>query len=430
VHFLRAALQEEPKEHNVPHDQLIARTVAPASYVPAPIPEDEAERLADLYAYAILDSDPDEAFEDIVSVAAFICGTSWARVTFVDAQRQWTHAVLGMDGDDMPRDEAFCPHTIVAPGGVMVINDAFEDERFRNNPYVLGDPHIRFYAGSAIRAASGRPVGVVCVLDPEPRDFDADQLEALERLSRLASRQLELRRLLNKERDLVSELRDVDRRKAEFQASVAHDFLTPLTSIKGYTELLCEGETEPAVALEVIGRATDQLIKLLDNIGGDQRFAPEALDLRELARATIGLVQPAAEANGVEIGLLGKATPVVGDAHLLALVTDNLIGNAVKYSPGATVEVEVFANGDYAGIEVRDTGVGIPAADLERVFERRYRASTSAGIEGTGLGLAVVREIVEQHGGTVAAEPNPGGGTIFRATVLRRAIGEATGRPS
>jgi signal transduction histidine kinase len=419
--FVRAALQEEQKEHHVAHDKPIALSAPPVGHVPPPIPDNEAERLADLYAYEILDSDPEEPFEDIAGVAAFICGTRWARVTFVDAQRQWIKAVLGMSRGDTPRDEAFCPHTIVAPDGVMVVNDAAGDERFRGNPNVVGDPRIRFYAGSAIRAESGRPVGTVSVLDPEPRALEADQLEALKKLSRLASGQLELRRLLTGERRLVEELRDLDRRKVEFQASVAHDFRTPLTSIKGYAELLCEGQVEPVVALEMIERATDQLLKLIDSIGGDQRFAPETLDLRELARATIGLVQPAAEASGVAIRLLGEATPVVGDSHLLALVTDNLIGNAVKYSPGGTVEIEVFADGDHAGIEVRDTGVGIPPAELERVFERRYRASTAEGVEGTGLGLAVVREIVEQHGGTVAAKPNAGGGTIFRATVLRRA---------
>jgi GAF domain-containing protein len=127
----------------------------------------------------------------------------------------------------------------------MVVNDAAGDERFHNNPYVVDDPRIRFYAGAAIHAASGRPVGAVCVLDPEPRELDADQLEALKKLSRLASRQLELRRLLNTERDLVRELQDLDRRKVEFQASVAHDFRTPLTSIKGYAELL--GETRSSL---------------------------------------------------------------------------------------------------------------------------------------------------------------------------------------
>src|SRR5581483_11170708 len=110
----------------------------------------------------------------------------------------------------------------------------------------------------------------------------------------------------------------------------------------------------------------------------------------------------------------------IGDPHLLALVTDNLIGNAVKYSPDATVDVEILAGDGHTALEVRDTGIGIPAAELERVFERRYRASNSAGIEGTGLGLAVVREIVEQHGGDVTAGPNAGGGTIFRATIPRR----------
>jgi signal transduction histidine kinase len=401
-------------------DQRIARSLPPGTYAPPPVPQNEAARLADLYAYEILDSDPEEPFEDIVSVAALICGTRWARVDFVDAERQWTKAVFGMDRYETRRDEGFCPHTIAAPDGVMVVNDAAEDERFRGNPHVIRDPGIRFYAGAAIHAASGQPVGAICVLDPEPRELEPDLLEALKRLSRIASRQLELRRLLTGERRLVEELRDLDRRKVEFQASVAHDFRTPLTSIKGYAELLGEGEIEPVAALEVIERATDQLLTLIDSIGGDRRFAPETLELRDLVQATVSLVQPAAETSGVEMRVLGDATRVVGDSHLLALLTDNLIGNAVKYSPGATVEIEVFTDGDHAGIEVRDTGLGIPAAELELVFERHYRGSSSAGIEGTGLGLAVVRDIVERHGGTVAAEPNPGGGTVVRATVLRR----------
>src|SRR5581483_7203767 len=129
------------------HDTRIALSAPPVTYPPPPIPDNEAERLADLYAYEILDSDPEEPFEDIVGIAAFICGTRWARVNFVDAQRQWTKAVLGMDRDDTPRDAAFCPHTIVAPEGVTVVNDASGDERFRNTPYVVGDPRIRFYAG-------------------------------------------------------------------------------------------------------------------------------------------------------------------------------------------------------------------------------------------------------------------------------------------
>lgn len=406
-------------------DERFAPAAQSPTYAAPPVPENELERLADLHAYEILDSDPEEAFEDIVSVAAFICGTRWARVNFVDAQRQWTKAVVGMSRDDAPRDFAFCTHTIVAPDGVLVVNDAAADERFRDNPYVVGEPRIRFYAGSAVYAESGRPVGAICVLDPEPRELDADQLEALKKLSRLATRQLELRRLLNRERSLVGELRDLDRRKVEFQAGVAHDFRTPLTSIRGYTELLVEGEIEPATALAVIGRATDRLLKLLDSIGGDKRFAPETLDLRELARATITLVQPAAEESAVGVRLLGDSTPVVGDPHLLALVTDNLIGNAVKYAPGATVEVEVFTAGDHVGLEVRDTGIGIPVAELERVFERRYRATNSAGIEGTGLGLAVVSEIVDQHAGTIIATLNPGGGTIFRTTLPRRPAGTA-----
>lgn len=385
---------------------------------PAALPSDELERLADLYAYEILDTDPEEAFDDICRLAAAICQTPWARVNFVDEQRQWTKAVLGMDGGDMPREEAFCPHTIISPDGVLVVGDALEDERFRGNPLVVDDPGIRFYAGSAIRASSGRPVGSVCVLDRKPRSLDQDQLDALKALSEIASRQLELRRRLSDERRVIDDLRELDRRKAEFNASVAHDFRTPLTSIQGYAQLLLELAYPPEKAADVILRATQRLLRLVDSVSGSPReFAYEPLDLAELARATVELVAPAADANGVELRLDTQPTRIHGDAHWLAHVLDNLIGNAVKYSPDGTVDVTVRPHVAEALVEVRDTGVGIPEDELPQVFDRFFRASTSDGFSGTGVGLAVVKEIVDGHGGTLAVESAVGSGTTFRVSL-------------
>ena len=330
-----------------------------------PIPLDERERLEDLYAYEILDTDPEEAFDDIVRLAATICDTPWARVNFVDEQRQWTKAVLGMDKDDTPRQDAFCAHTIEAPGGTMVVPDAFEDERFAENPLVLEDPGIRFYAGSGIRAASGRCIGAVCVLDSKPRNLTDNQLDALATLSEIATRQLELRRRLSDERRIVDDLRELDRMKAEFNASLAHDFRTPLTAIQGYAQLLREDAVPADRALEVIDRATGRLLRLVDRVGGTpDELAREPLDLGGLTRAATELLRPTAEANGVDLRVDASPVSMRGDAQWLAHVLDNLIGNAVKYSPDGVVDVAVHAEGARAVIEVRDTGVGIPADEI------------------------------------------------------------------
>ena len=163
-----------------------------------------------------------------------------ARINLVDRSRQWTKAVYGMDRDETSRATAFCSHTIVAPEGLIVVVDASEDPRFARNPLVLGNPRIRFYAGAAIRSRAGRPIGSLCVIDTEPRGLDDEERLSLSELSRLTTTQLELRRLLTTERRLVDDLRDLGRQKAEFTSSLAHDFRTPLTAIRGYAELLRE----------------------------------------------------------------------------------------------------------------------------------------------------------------------------------------------
>ncbi len=376
---------------------------------------DESERLADLYDYEILDTDPEEAFDDIVRLAAAICDTPWARVNFIDEQRQWTKAVLGMDKSDARRGDAFCSRTIEAPDGLMVVTDARDDERFRDNPIVVGEPGVRFYAGSAIKASSGRPVGAVCVLDSKPRDLSAEQLDSLEALSEIATSQLELRKRLSEERRVVEDLRELDRQKAEFNASLAHDFRTPLTAIRGYAQLLREDDAPVEQAVDVIERSSDRLLRLVDRVGG----APDVLslkqvDLAELARAAAELLAPVADANGVALRSDLSPTPMQGDPQWLAHVLDNLVGNAIKYSPDGRVVLTVRPDGTHALVEVCDSGVGIPADEIPHVFDRFFRASTSNGFLGSGIGLSVVKDIVDRHGGTIEVTSEVGSGSTFR----------------
>lgn len=389
--------------------------------VAAPIPEDEHERLQDLYSYEILDSDPQEPFDDIARMAAAICGTRWAVVNFIDEQRQWSKAFFELVSEECDRHDAFCPHTIVAPEGFLQIEDTHVDERFARNPNVVDDPHIRFYAGSAIRARSGRPIGTVCVVDSAPRALTREQQESLRSLSRLATSQLELRRLLSSQRSLVDELRELDRQKAEFTAVVAHDFRSPLTSILGYAELLREEEIPLDEGLAAIERGSDRLIRLVDDlVDASPELTLGHADLAELGRAAADLARPAAHEAGVRIEIDVAPTPVVVDAARIAQALDNLVGNAVKYSPGGVVRVTAAPQEGGGVITVADTGVGIPEHELHRLFDRFYRASTSNGFEGTGIGLATVKSIVDAHGGTVSVRSSVGEGTAFTVELPAR----------
>lgn len=159
----------------------------------AEIPADDAERLATLKRYGILDTPTESSYDDLLSIATAICGAPMGTVSLVDAERQWFKARVGVESQQTPRDIAFCAHTILDPGRVFEVNDARADARFHDNPLVTGDPNIRFYAGAPLVASDGHAVGALCVMDSQPHELTASQRAALEALSRQVVALMELR---------------------------------------------------------------------------------------------------------------------------------------------------------------------------------------------------------------------------------------------
>ena len=157
--------------------------------------QDDAARVAALQKYAILDTEPEQAFDDLVLLASYICNTPIALISLIDEHRQWFKSKIGLTISETPREIAFCDTAIHQPG-ILVVPDTLNDERFRDNPLVLSEPHIRFYAGAPLVNEDGYALGTICVIDRTPRDFGASQQAALQALSRLVLAQLEFRRNL------------------------------------------------------------------------------------------------------------------------------------------------------------------------------------------------------------------------------------------
>ena len=229
-------------------------------------------------------------------------------------------------------------------------------------------------------------------------------------------------------------LAEADREKDELISVVSHDLRTPLTSIVGYLELALEDDGEDGPLgkarrefLLVAQRNSQRLSRLVEDLlfvtrarAGRAGLELEAVDTGALVRDVAAAALPAARSAGVALTAHGDGTEIVADGHRLAEAVENLVSNAIKFTPaGGRVDVEVTADDEAAVVVVRDTGPGISAEDRERVFDRFFRAEGTEGVPGAGLGLAIVKAIAEAHGGTVSLESAPGEGAAFALRLPR-----------
>jgi signal transduction histidine kinase len=315
-------------------------------------------------------------------------------------------------------------------------------------PDLGGHPHVSqrlVHATGAVSAlwqpvvGDGAPVGVLVVAWqrtlPQLSDraaavvglFAAEAAVALERADLLARLET-LNRMLAVQ---VEALRVSDQLKSDFVSSVSHELRTPLASILGYLDVLLEGELgemapEQTEFVRIVDENARRLLSLINDLltlsgieGGRMLLRPEPIDLRPLVERYVLDLEVAAAEKGLDLSVLLPADEFVVqvDPERIGQVVTNLVANAVKFSErGGDVRVELRREAGQAVLSVADTGIGIPAADSDRLFQRFFRArnATDAAIPGTGLGLAICKGIVDAHGGDIVIESQAGEGTTVR----------------
>jgi signal transduction histidine kinase len=389
---------------------------------PAPLPPNENDRLSALKNYEILDTPPEPEFDALTELASAICGTPIALISLVDRDRQWFKSKVGLAASETSRDVSFCGHALLETE-IFIVEDAQQDERFKDNPLVTGAPSIRFYAGAQLRNDTGHAIGTLCVIDTQPRTLSNEKRKALQTLSHMVISQLELKK---KNTELQAALETIEAQKltllyhskmsalGEMAGGIAHEINNPLAIISGYADRLrfLFRPHSPLPEFEKIDSILKGIFKGVDRVSsivkGLQLFSRDSSrdplsvsDLRSVIHESLGLCQESFKVLGIEIRYQEPATEILVFCRpsQISQILVNLLNNAkdaVKDLNGSRwVEIGLTQDSETTDLYVWDSGPGIPDELRDKIFLPFF--TTKDPGKGTGLGLSVSKSLATSN---------------------------------
>ncbi|MFM7078777.1 MAG: sensor histidine kinase [Bacteroidota bacterium] len=386
----------------------------------------ESGRIKRLKEYDILDTLPEEDFDNITRIASAICQTPIALISLVDTDRQWFKSAIGLKERETPLEVSFCAHAIRDPEHVLTVTDATKDSRFAQMESVTGPLGVRFYTGVPLVDAKGYALGTLCIIDNKPRlPLSTEQETTLQALASQVMRLLELR-IRNKELQAVSDkLLQKTEELHQFALTLSHDIKSPLTGMQQLAELV--KERLPEDADQRVKESVDMIrstgIKLQDMIGSvldyyqlGEHSNSEAetievdLFLREIAALALDPLKARYE---VEV----HADSVHFKKPVLQIVLMNLLENAYRHNSNDDLFIRITAT-DKTGntlIAVSDNGQGMNEERL-RSLSRGFQTNIQKdrfGRKSHGLGLAKVRKLLEAENIDLKVESSSGKWSCF-----------------
>lgn len=394
------------------------------------IPKNETERLRALNDYQILDTAPEDNFDEITQLATEICETPISLITLIDPTRQWFKSNHGLDSTETPRQYAFCAHAINNPYEVLEVRDARLDERFAENPYVKDDPNVIFYTGVPLVNPEGYPLGTLCVIDHKPKSLNATQLHSLKVLANQVVKLFELRKTNRKLVETQKQLEKKNNELKQLNHIASHDLREPLRMISGFMGLLKKNYA-PAlneeankyidIALDGSKRMNQLILDILDHSSVGKGGANEELininKLIEEVKQTLSDQIDEAKANIILINQLPAIEAIKTD---MTSLFQNLVSNAIKFKAenrSPVIEISCQEKPGYWYFTIADNGIGIAEDDYKKIFGMFSRLHKKSSISGTGLGLAICEKIVLQQGGEIWVTSILGEGSVFHFTL-------------
>lgn len=398
-----------------------------------PILDNESERQAAVEKYQLLDTMPEDNYDNITSLIANICQAPISLITLLDKDRNFLKSRHGVDMSESPRELSFCGHAIAGDEEIMIVPDARKDIRFQGNPIVTDFKAI-FYAGVPLVDSNGYKLGSLCVYDHQPRILKDNQIKALKAMAKQVMMLFEERYKTFELEKLQSKLKERNEELKDFAGIVSHDLKAPLSNIIMISELLKEGETSLSdQSLEYLGYLKDSSKSLSRYIDGMLQFyRSEELVTDEYDQVSfVDLIEDVISLTIVDdtatvVYMPDIDTTLITNEIALKQVLINLVANAVKYGNKTPTKIEINFVDDLNEyeIKVRDNGTGIAPENLNSIFKLFFVAAKEDrnGKQGTGIGLATVAKLLEHMNGSISVQSSLGEWTEFTIRLPKKQL--------
>lgn len=378
--------------------------------------------------YADLHLTEDRHFDSFTKLAASICQAPISILCLLDQQSISLKSSIGIPKQAIQQAyKAFSP--AILKKDIFIIDDAEKQKQLFSYPLLIAEMNIRFYAGIPLVSASGRQLGVLCIMDETAKHLSLLQLQSLELLAQQVVMYLELKADNQKLLDANEQLKQNNRDKDQFFSIIAHDLRAPFHGILGFSEVLTteidildhKGISDIAQYIHQTSGAT---FRLLENLlhwamseSGNMVYRPQIINLQQCCQEVFHMLSSSAQNKNIIMQCtVNSALTVYADPNMLLSVFLNLMSNAVKFThAGGYVNLIAEVQQDQVLVHVQDTGIGMREEQIARFFATHQPKSVKGteGERGTGLGMLLCKQFVEKHKGKIQIKSVIGEGTTF-----------------